>query len=398
MQLLVVALFGSAIFNNSFFRFGLGSLNVLSLFIIFCGATYLAMHFYNRKHAKKYKSANSCDKFLWAFFVVGAISVAGSYSGFYESITSNNIIYNMSYIPRQAYYLFFIPLIVLAGRHVQTPSILRFLQNNYIILFFFTWCSYIVINQTIKLDVPCFFCLSTLLLMGRDSKRVIDIVMLLIIELSPIDTGGEMTQLVCRMLCLFLFFARENGRFLRPMTTFAVLIILTCYVLPFVSLDSIGLDANTSWRLQYWGDEISQLIKTHGLGVGFGTSYATQSFIGEAISGPFAATSEYSVSERLYVVGCHNSFVSIAFRLGVFGVALLLLFILNCSRRALPEDRSNYLTYSSISSLAVICFNVGFESPMYFFLFAFAFAALGAMSSNPTIACLRNQEDKCRHY
>ena len=106
-------------------------------------------------------------------------------------------------------------------------------------------------------------------------------------------------------------------------------------------------------------------------------------FIGEAVSGPFAATAEYSVAERVYVVGCHNSFVSIAFRLGVAGAALLIAYVLSCSRRELPKARSNYLAYSVLSSLAVICFNVGFESPMYFFLFAFSFAAFNAMASDP---------------
>lgn len=384
MLLLVAALFGSAIFNSAFFRMGSGSINVLSLFIALSGATYLFMHIYNKKRGKKYLPPNSSDRFLWAFFGLGVASVMGSYLGLYNTLSSlSDVSFDSSYIPRQAYYLFFIPLVILAGRHVQTPTVLKWIQKHYRILFFAVYLAYVVANRTPAIDVPCFFCLSTLLLMGRERNRAADIAMLLLIELSPIDTGGEMTQALCRVLCLFLFFAREDSEYLRPMALAAIVVILACYVLPFTPLEWAGLDANTSWRLQYWGDELRQLFKTLGVGVGFGTSYASQAFIGEAVSGPFAATAEYSVAERVYVVGCHNSFVSIAFRLGVIGISLLLAYILSCSRRALPESRSNYLTYSMISSLAVICFNVGFESPMYFFLFAFSFAAFNAMTSNP---------------
>ncbi len=390
MLLLVAALFGSAVFNSSFFRIGSGSVNILSLFILFCGATYLFMHFYNKKRGEKYLPSRSSDRFFWMFFCVGAISVVASYMGFYKAIASNDVMFDPSFIPRQAYYLFFIPLVILAGRHVQTPAILDWIQKNYRPLFCLIYLAYIAVNRTPAIDVPCFFCLSMLLLMGRERNRVVDIAMLLLIELSPIDIGGEMTQALCRITCLFLFFAEESSKFLRPMVCFSIFVVLVCYILPFISLEWIGLDANTSWRLQYWGDELRQLLKTFGVGVGFGTSYATQSFIGEAVSGPFAATAEYSAMERLYVVGCHNSFVSLSFRLGVIGAVLLLTFIMSCSRRILPRSRANYLTYSIVSSIAVVCFNVGFESPMYFFLFAFSFAAFSAMTSDPQEAMFQN--------
>lgn len=390
MLLLVAALFGSAVFNSSFFRIGSGMVNILSLFIVLCGVTYLFVHFYNKKRGEKYLPSRSSDRFFWMFFYTGVISVIASYLGFYKAIASNDVMFDSSFIPRQAYYLFFIPLVILAGRHVQTPTILKWIQKNYRALFFLVYLAYIAVNRTPAIDVPCFFCLSTLLLMGRERNRAADVAMLLLIELSPIDTGGEMTQALCRIACLFLFFAEEGGKFLRPMVCFSVVVVLVCYILPFIPLEWIGLDANTSWRLQYWGDELRQLLKTFGVGVGFGTSYATQSFIGEAVSGPFAATAEYSVMERLYVVGCHNSFVSISFRLGMIGAVLLLIYIMSCSHRRLPRSRSNYLTYSIVSSIAVVCFNVGFESPMYFFLFAFSFAAFSAMTPDQQVATSQN--------
>lgn len=381
MQLFVVALFGSAIFNNGFFQLGFGGINVLSVFIVLGCFTYAGMHLYNKRKQAKYLPGKPNDILLWAFVMYGLVTVLGSYLGLNRQSSSSSLLYDNSYIPRQAYYLFFIPLIILAGRHVQTPRILNMLGRHYRILFFFVYFSYLFINKTVAIDVPCFFCLSTLLLMGRERGRVCDLLMLLLIVASPIDTGGEMTQVICRCLCIFLYFSNESYVFLKPFLLISIFVVLACYIAPFFPLDGFGFDSNTSWRLQYWKDELQQLIATHGVGVGYGTSYATQAFVGDAISGPFAATADYSISERVYVVGCHNSFVSIAFRLGVIGAGLLIAFIASCSKRKLPEHRCNYLIYCVISSIVIVCFNVGFESPMYFFLFAFSIAALNAMST-----------------
>lgn len=380
MYLLVTALFGSAVFNGSFFKLGIGPFNVLNVLILACALTYLAMHIHNKKRGAKYGPFNSGDIFLWCFVAIGALYVAGSYAGVFGILASTDVSFAYSYIPRQAYYLFFIPLIMLAGRHYQTKPIIVWMGKHYKLLFASVYMAYISFNGTLAIDVPCFFCLSFLLLAGRERDRVCDLVALALICLSPIDSGGEMTQLICRVLCLFLFFSRESDRYLRPLLLAAVAVALLCYLLPFIPLEGLGFDANTSWRLQYWSDELTQLADTYGIGVGYGTSYATQDFIGEAISGPFAATTEYSVAERVYVVGCHNSFVSLAYRLGVLGIFMLFAYIYCCSNRCLDGERANFLIYAVVSSVLIVCFNVGFESPVYFFLFAFSFAALGALS------------------
>lgn len=380
MYLLIVALIGAAVFNSDFFQFGVGSVNVLTVFIVLSGAVYLLMHIYNKKRGEKYKPSNKCDRYLVVFLGWGVLVAVASYEGLYSLIPTIVVAFDVSYIPRQAYYLFFLPLIILAGRHVQTPALLGMLCRCYRHLFFAIYAAYVFVNKTLAIDVPCFFCLSLLLLMGRDRRKAFDLAMLLLIMLSPVDVGGEMTQIILRMLLLFFYFAPEGAGYMRPAVVIAVCVILACYVIPFIPLDWIGMDANTSWRMRYWGDELTQLMNSFGLGVGYGTSYATNAFIGEAVSGPFAATAEYTVAERMYVVGCHNSFISIAFRLGILGAGFLLLFILSISQRALPKDRSNYLVYSLLSSLVIVCFNVGFESPVYFFSVAFAFAAVRAMT------------------
>lgn len=382
MLLFVIAMLGSAIFNGSFFKFEFGGINVLGLFILFGGCTYLLMHFLRVDGTEKYKVSQCSDKWLWSFVILGAAVAILSLLGAYERSDATEVLFNRSYIPRQGYYLFFLPLIILAGRHYGTPWVIAFLRRHYRVLFWSVYFLYILFNKTLAIDVPCSFCLTTLLLMGRKVDRIADVAMLLLILASPVDIGGEMTQVIVRILCALFYFAKDGGRYLRPIMAFSVCIAAMTLIAPYVSFDSVGFDANTAWRLNYWRDEIDQLVKTHGLGVGLGTSYATSSFIGSAVSGPFAASAGYTAAERMFVVGCHNSFVSIAFRLGFVGLFLLLGYLLECSNKVV-SSKNSFAVFASIAAIYIVCFNVGFENPMYFFLFAFGFAALGAVCEEP---------------
>lgn len=386
MPLLLLALVGSAIFNNVFFKFGQGSANVLNFFIVATCLVYSVTFLFSKRGKVVFSESLNCDKYLWAFLIYGVITVLLSYAGFYSGLSlADSVSYDASYIPRQAYYLFFIPLIIFAARDGNAQKYIDFISRHYIVIFLIIYTAYMLWNRTIALKVPVCFCLAVILLLGSTKNKVIDLLLLAIVALSPIAVGGEMTQALNRVLCVLYFFGNFKASFFRACITCMLIVIIACYVLPSFPLNEVGLDANTSWRVQYWNDELVQLLQTYGIGVGYGTSYASYDFIGSAVSGPFAATAEYSTVEKIYVVGCHNSFVSLAFRLGVIGIGLLLIYIASLAgkERSYNEAYAPSAAFALISSLVVICFNVGFENPSYFFLFAFSVAFLN-------MACIRS--------
>ena len=121
MGYLLIAVLCGAVLGNAFFKMGFGSINVLSLFILAAVVTYLAVFLVSRSGRIKYQPSRPFDKYLWAFFGVGVVSVVFSYLGVYSTLfPTSALLRDESYIPRQAYYLFFIPMIILAGRNAST--------------------------------------------------------------------------------------------------------------------------------------------------------------------------------------------------------------------------------------------------------------------------------------
>lgn len=398
MPILLIGLFGSAIFGNAFFKIGTGSLTVLNFLIVVSCITYLTAFIANRKGLVRYDAPNKGDNLLWAFCFLGLAVVGLSYAGLYSAVgVTGDLLINASFIPRQAYYLFFIPLVILAGRSKSALSCLVVAKKNYRQFFVFVYLAYVAAQGTVALDVPVCFCLSILLLMSDRRDTVIDIFFLCLVLFSPIRVGGEMTQMIMRLVLVASYFFGGKAILLRVGVGGAICIVLVCYALPFVPLDYFDFDANTIWRAQYWHDELSQLINSYGLGVGYGTSYATSSFVGSAISGPFAATAGYSATERLFVVGCHNSFVSLAFRLGIIGVALLITYLAALSHRDENYYKEGYASSASfalIASIIIVCFNVGFENPTYFFLFALSIVLVNSAGKALSESCIENGSSK----
>ena len=131
MPLLLTSMIGASIFGNDFFKFSIGSFNVLDFLIVATCISYLAIFSFGRAR-RNFNSGLLCDRWLWAFLAYGLISVIFSYMGFYSSLgLSSDVLFNASFIPRQAYYLFFIPLIIASTRHPSSGSCRKFLCGKY---------------------------------------------------------------------------------------------------------------------------------------------------------------------------------------------------------------------------------------------------------------------------
>lgn len=395
MPLLIIAMIGAAVFGNSFFKFGRGSMNMLALLIAATLIMY-SVAFIRYKAGSKWFRADHFkgDRWLWTFFGFGVLVVGLSYLGFYRWMPfDTDVLYDMSYVSRQAYYLFFIPLVILGARSANTPRVMDTLAAHRTALFFAVYLAHVIYNQSLAIDVPCCFVLGVLLMLGAEKRRAVDLVLLAVLILSPIAVGGEMTQAIIRALAVVQYVTHYSEKLLKIGIYGILVTVALCYVLPFFPLDKFGFDANSIWRAQYWADELGQFTKTFGLGVGYGTSYATASFAGSAISGPFAATEQYTAAERLFVVGCHNSFVSLAFRLGIVGVGALFVYLLSIAKNSkfFVGGGASSAAFALIASLVIVCFNVGFENPSYFFLLCTSLTFLGSQRLSPKEMLWRDQ-------
>ena len=245
------------------------------------------------------------------------------------------------------------------------------------------WCIYIIkiiSNRSFCISVPTVLILSGLALYNGGTKRTLkNYIKFLIIVLTPVAMGGELTNIIIRLIYVCIFLFRKHKRYVvKILSTTLICMIITIFILPaFYSFFESILDANSFWRLKYWNDELVQFRESNLFGVGYGTSYATESFVGKignVVGGPFGATAEYTMMDKLFVVGPHNSYIAIVFRLGLIGIIMFLYFIfsINSGIKRYYKDISPVSMFLFYSSIVLIGVNVGLESPYYLLLFVFS--------------------------
>jgi hypothetical protein len=324
------------------------------------------------------------------FELYGLIFVFFSFIGINKFFISNELFTAARYIPRQAYYLFFVPAIIMFQDKFYTEKLDGFIKKYGSFAFWFIYILHIIVIRRFAIGIPTemVLCWLDLSISGtRITKaRVLRLILLIF---TPIAVGGELTNIFIRLVYLAYFLFNKNRKILfRYMGLVMNVMIGAIFLMPiFLGMFSSTLDANSFWRLRYWRDELNQLVKSHFLGVGYGTSYATKDFVGGSLNivgGPFGATAEYSTLDQLFVTGPHSSFISIAFRLGLIGIIAFIMFLLGTHKAILNNSRkiSTATCFSYYASIIIISFNVGLESPYYLILFVFAMGRCIQETSN----------------
>lgn len=385
-----------AIFDNSFFKLKIGPVAVMYVVMAATAVYYLWAIYTFTKRRKRLDRGASIILGLCFF---GVLMAAISFTGILSGPIGNEVFVDYSYIPRQAYYLYFFPLIAVAPLLWTPGKGYQFFRRHAILCGFFLYVCKVLVGGSFALSVPITLALGACLLAPLGKRTLSHYALLLVLVFSPIATGGEFTQIIIRAIAVGYFIAgamkEKVGR-----ACWIALLCVVCgslaagLVLAYVPLD---LDANSAWRLNYWADEMSLLVKTYGLGSGYGTSYASLDFLYSngfgAAGGPFAATAEYTPLERAFLTGCHNSFISLAYRLGVIGIVLLMLFLAD-TQKNMNRDGSCplFVRHLFFASLFIIAFNVGLESPGYCFCFLIG-AALPRVNWGKARPALANQAD-----
>ena len=336
------------------------------------------------------------------FCAVGGLAVLGSVMGLYRPLIQDRLYQNDSYIARQAYYLFFLLLLPVIGfMPSRIDKLISAVRRHPVISFLLLYFAFALYGRSVALKVNITLLLAAIVLL-YEKKTVSYWILSLIIVLSPIGVGGELTQVVIRVIFACLVLSKDTllservCKYVHVATIGCVMLTLLSGVI--VGLMPFKLDANSSWRLNYWADETESLAQTFGIGVGFGSSYASADFVLESLAdspgGPFATDQNYSATEKLYVIGSHNSFVSIMFRTGVLGITLFLLMVQSIYK-GMPTDNSLALgAFLLDGAILISAFNVGLESPLYLFTFLFCLgmSTLSLKSDSDTPALSRVAE------
>lgn len=358
-------------FNANITKYKIFGIESYFLFIIALLLYYLYIIIFKREYIK----INRNNKFAFVFTIFSSFIFFLSLCKIHPFINNTEIIINKSYIFRQSYYLLFFPLFFIFPQSKHYLNIKLFISKNNIIIITFLLI-YAILNG--YNNYLCFV-IGFIILLNED--KIVKIVESIIFIVSVLLKSTLTTTILIGILFIIIFiinvFETIKKVSYRILHYSFIICIICCFIVPLLNIDlSNILDVNSNWRLLYWRDELIQLIKTYGFGLGYGTSYATLEFAERTAYvplGAFSANENYSIMQQIFVTGSHNSFISVAFRTGFVGALLFVLFVINLSK----EIMNNYsklsasIIFAFYASIIVIATNVGLESPMYLTIFIF---------------------------
>lgn len=340
---------------------------------------YLRYLYKNRRDIKDILK-DSTVGWLVAFEICGAVMAIVSFLGLNAALAGPDLMMDKSYIPRHAIYLYFMPAVIVMAAPEYHQLMDKFLSTCSFPLFWIIYICGVVLTKGWSLNVSQIFVLILLHLYNPPKKPAVNWLMFALLMLTPIAGGGELTNGMLRALYAGYFVFGKRKKQLTGIVAAGVAIcIAAVFIVPFFA-DQIAplLDANSAWRINFWNDELVQLVQSKGIGVGFGTPYATEAFVGNQPSIPKSpydpiyrqATVEY----LMMTTGPHNSLISVAFRMGVAGIVTFLGLLASIFKGMWKniEQVPIYRLFVFFAAIAIISVNVGLESPYYLMIFVFA--------------------------
>lgn len=141
-----------------------------------------------------------------------------------------------------------------------------------------------------------------------------------------------------------------------------VALVMALLISPNFAPEIFQFDNNAGLRALMWKDASTAVLETHGLGVGYGTEYFKNEWVGMRDDTGWLLTEEYS-DDRL-VISTHSAFYDIALRLGLAGLALFMLWMGSFARipRLADERRARMYAFVVCMLYVSISFNPGIVS------------------------------------
>lgn len=339
---------------------------------------------YQLLYKRKLVSAIRGNILLAGFVVQGLVWCGLSFAGMATWFQlSKTFLVDLSYLPRQAYYLFFLPLIAVIPLCGDAEKCVAFLKKYGLQLAIAYGAISYMQAWSLRMGIVPIFVVGSLLLFGW-KNRPLDWVVFFLLLLTPSPQDGASTVLLLKVMLLGIILFRSK-RWLVKIAGFSLpLVLLVSFALPQIpQLWKRIPDVNTTWRLEYWADETSAVLDSYGIGIGFGTTYASKEFYEpQSIRTynpkdqqwsvtPFSESWDYNKAQRPFVTASHNSFVSVTFRQGMIGLFFLTAYLWRLWRKKCTQENAAGI-YLFCGALAIISLNVGFESTTYLASFILA--------------------------
>lgn len=345
------------------------------------------------------------DWLLFAFESYACVVVVLSFAGIWQKFGSEKLLVDVRYLPRQAYYLALLPVAFFAAPAKGTDWMDAILQKHGRKLFFAVFILNVLIHKSIFLPITSVFVLCFLSLWDEERDKLDWLSFFLI--MLPVCLGEtQMTNLLIRFIYGVCFLFRKRSKLvIRGLAAGIWGCVGVCFLAPLFlePLSRVISDPNTLWRTQFWTDELKLLSESHFLGAGYGTAYCSTDFIDPMTyqpwgdGDPFVATAQYSIYDKVFVTGAHNSLVTVAFRLGLVGILLLAGYLIWLQIRQLKhmDQVSMSSIYAMCAGVVVIALNVGLESPYYAVLFVFAVCQVVYQVKKATLPGGREESTIC---
>lgn len=314
---------------------------------------------------------------------------------------------DMSYLPRQAYYLFFLPVLAAVPYFRDNERCMEALCR------YGRWAVPVLMGLKLLATGSIGLNNNQLLWLGILALWCGEYKLLDVANFCLLLVGAYFSEQTATLILGMVFagtWLLRRWKILRLIGTLTLPVVLVAsFILPQVDgmIDRLwALDVNTGWRLEYWADEATAIKDTYGVGIGYGTTYGSYEFTepqSEMIYNPvddlyeprpFSENGEYTKEQRPFVTACHNSFVSVAFRQGVLGLALFVASLVVFWKKIFCYDglESGALIYAFCGSMLLISTNVGLESPSYFLPALGAFVLMAACLTKKTQASGNNRQ------
>ncbi len=355
--------------------------------LVWCALAACAYYIYAFFFRKRLLAGLKTNLFLTFFVVQGLVWLALSFAGLAEWFRLPRTFgVDLSYAPRQAFYLVFLPLAVVPSLLGDGARLYAFLRRYGVPLAaaYLIFASHTMpTSLALAVSPQSLYLLCGLCLFGS-RRDPLGWILLAILWLLPSSGTGDSTVLLLRILCTGFFLLGDLSWVQKLSVAILPCILIVSILLPlnerlmtYIDRES-GLDPTVGFRASIWCDEDLAAAASYGMGVGFGTTYASNELVADYWP-ELSADKEYTAEERPFVTAPHSTFVSVAFRQGVLGLLLLCGFFLSLWRRILHRAEAaerRPLLFLLWGGALMISLNVGFESPQYFQVFLLALAYL----------------------
>ena len=351
--------------------FGLwGNLSLLQFcYILFSGYT-IVYTLYTYKYVRNVPLSNTPKKYIVLFLYISLAYFIVSYINLPQFWNIKILDFDKGFIIRHFFVVYSLFISISIAISICNKNILLSISNK--ILYILLCICIIGVKVGDYSHILVAFGIQTLTLIILRTKNKI-----LLILVPMFFWGNNSTYAIsaCWIIICTLF-SKQFINFFKKHIVFKIILLVIIFVsicLIFSSFiyTKIEGDTNALWRLMVWSDEIRTFIKTHGMGVGFGSAY-----VSNEIFYYIENSHMYDGDGAMFLVANHNSILNIFYRLGIIGGGVFCMIIISTltwfsriyNNVITSREACKYLIWALINwlyNLIVICLNPGLESPRF---------------------------------